>query len=1050
MGNRRMRRTGFAEGGEVEDTYVTGDQLAQQVEDRFAQTLETDEKLRHGYAEGGSVKNDYNPIIDDTPVSEGGSTPKTQAESYAKLIRLGKERGESKEQNKQRSAASVDKLSRMPSFPHWNPGDEGNYPGYAEGGEVDVDPMEAERLRQAEEARAAEEARQAEVAAEAARQAEASRQPAAREPEPARSSEPLAQQAGIDDIGQQPTGYKAPNEDLGLTPQDMRTGYDQQAMPQQPQAEERSPVGRVLDHVRSWFDMSAQAAEPTTGYTPAIAPPTAPVTPTTPAPEDRGFFDLAGGAIKKALAGPKAPDVPYEDKSVFDKSLSEIGGDIANVPGNIKRGLAEYVRGDGARPLEEMLSIVTRDPTGKSLNRDVQKTFDEYYSRGDMDRSGQLLQGLRPGVTGMHAQGVAALDQGKLEHAIPLLKRSHDLLPNGEELNIARGNDGNFVVSFRPDPGKAGTPKDYNLTPQQFYSWAKSGAWQFDNMGEKGLRGSLDLLTAPPERRSYRPDPIAAPGQPGAQITPAYPLTMREVEREMEGLTPLQRRNWMPTGGGYISPEIHREMEKRGDPLPFTDSIGQTRRKLAETSADETAIAEQTRARSAAAAANPNSPRGVYRDTAGNTYDTRALNVEGGKASPVAYLGSDPALTRRGADATPARPTVLSDGRVVQTATPDNRRIITDRAGNRYYAPANDPNTGNPPVAPAGTGYASGYEGEGTGVNPAEVAMSRKPTTEQLVRGMRNPTGYSQTPGSMPGKSILDVDRLADERTAYRKSMYPSDDVSRAAADRFQQKVSPQFPEAQRVRTMEASDAAERRFREQGPPPVADPYGVRDRKSQDQVRHDRQLELVGAKNAWHETPEQRQLRERENATIRAQGGVDRENVRGQAGLEREGMRQTGATGRTVMQQEGANYRVGEQQGGQDRRAAAHEAGLDKRAENVLAQRNEHLAYLQSKAFNDRLSREYSSEMQQRMMTVREKVRNGEKLTPSEMENYQIVLDQGLDRSRPDSSIGGGAGSILPRVGRALGIENSAENPPRPAAQGKRWYRSMSTGEWFER
>ena len=72
-----------------------------------------------------------------------------------------------------------------------------------------------------------------------------------------------------------------------------------------------------------------------------------------------------------------------------------------------------------------------------------------------------------------------------------------------------------------------------------------------------------------------------------------------------------------------------------------------------------------------------------------------------------------------------------------------------------------------------------------------------------------------------------------------------------------------------------------------------------------------------------------------------------------------------------MRQEGGNYRVGEQQAGQDRRAAAHEAGLNQRAENVLANRREHQAFLESKAFWDRMSREYSSEMQQRMMTVRE-------------------------------------------------------------------------------
>ena len=48
----------YAEGGEVEkpeDIYVTGDQLAKQVKDRFDQTLQTDEELRHNYDDGGPV-----------------------------------------------------------------------------------------------------------------------------------------------------------------------------------------------------------------------------------------------------------------------------------------------------------------------------------------------------------------------------------------------------------------------------------------------------------------------------------------------------------------------------------------------------------------------------------------------------------------------------------------------------------------------------------------------------------------------------------------------------------------------------------------------------------------------------------------------------------------------------------------------------------------------------------------------------------------------------------------------------------------------------------
>lgn len=161
----KQRRTGYAKGGAVHtDTFVTGDTLAKEVQGRFDEALQADDKQRRAYAKGGSV--DIGDVGD-----EGLKKRIKFSEDAAKYTRA-------------HGITRPEEAPRMTSTTSTSPGGVTTttesstlIPGYDEGGYVEEDSggggsseAELERQRAAEAEAAAEAERKAQ--AEAAREAE--------------------------------------------------------------------------------------------------------------------------------------------------------------------------------------------------------------------------------------------------------------------------------------------------------------------------------------------------------------------------------------------------------------------------------------------------------------------------------------------------------------------------------------------------------------------------------------------------------------------------------------------------------------------------------------------------------------------------------------------------------------------------------------------------------------------------------------------------------------------------------------------------------------
>ena len=101
VGVKPPKRTGYAQGGEVggPDTFVTGDTLAGQVQERFNQALQVDDKGRRNYDDGGEV-------VEETSGGGGGSEEAAAEEERRRAEE------EAARQREAEAAAEADRLAQ--------------------------------------------------------------------------------------------------------------------------------------------------------------------------------------------------------------------------------------------------------------------------------------------------------------------------------------------------------------------------------------------------------------------------------------------------------------------------------------------------------------------------------------------------------------------------------------------------------------------------------------------------------------------------------------------------------------------------------------------------------------------------------------------------------------------------------------------------------------------------------------------------------------------------------------------------------------------------
>ena len=411
VGGRQLRRsrTGYAEGGEVdkaEDIYVTGDQLAKQVADRFDQTLETDEKLRRGYEVGGYVDRGYEDAGTAAAPASYSNYGGEGSEAAAAAAAAEQQRREAEErQRANEEAAEADRR------------------------------QQAQAVQDAERA-SAENTRQATAEPEPDPYQVASIDPNQAVPSPAgqlagrQTLEAAKAQSQTDNWLQEVLDYsysKLDPSELG-----QRTGY------QLAQAD----TGVTTDATGAVSGApSGVAAEPPTppaGETPLPTVPSgAPPPPNEVVPPNAGWGDLLGAgvrAIGKGVSGYFAND-PFNP----DRPVSASG------PESAKMKISDMVRGkDGFTP-EQLNQMVRADPQG-NWNKPIQELFDSF--KGNPEGGYKALQSFRPIFDNYIAFAQAGFTARRPDAVARFFDQAHNFLPNNTLSKTTPNADGSYSITL--------------------------------------------------------------------------------------------------------------------------------------------------------------------------------------------------------------------------------------------------------------------------------------------------------------------------------------------------------------------------------------------------------------------------------------------------------------------------------------------------------------------------------------------------------------------------------------------------------------------------
>lgn len=464
-GRTKMRR-GYAHGGDVDnktegttaETYVTGDQLAEQVEQRFSQALEADDKYRRGYDDGGYI---------DQGTATGGTD--VAAEEARRL----QEEIERQRMAEAEAAAAAERApAREAPAPEQAPPET----------ERRTDPNDTSRLLPEPPALPPEDA-----AAQPAAPADGVPQPA--QPAAVADAQASAEQQTNDWLKEiidyshsklDPAELQQPQQPQQPQPEAARTGY--------------SGRGPLMAGMAS--NMPGWAAKLLGADQPAPTPPgdSGPAGPATPPDTSRppasvtpaeGILPLAGSAV---AAG--ARKLGEGVSNIFKQDPLE---EVRPRGADTKMAISDLVNGKGAIYSPEQIHQMQRaDPNG-DFNGPIQRTFDDFQKRGDKEGAHGFLQSMRGPYGGLIGTAQAANAAQRPDVVARTFDRALNFMPDGTLTKTTPTPEG-FTIVRAPEKG-GGEAKTWSVTREQMTELLNSNGVQFDAVASNKFDKHLDIAT---------------------------------------------------------------------------------------------------------------------------------------------------------------------------------------------------------------------------------------------------------------------------------------------------------------------------------------------------------------------------------------------------------------------------------------------------------------------------------------------------------------------------------------------------------------------------
>jgi hypothetical protein len=191
-------------------------------------------------------------------------------------------------------------------------------------------------------------------------------------------------------------------------------------------------------------------------------------------------------------------------------------------PPTAPQQLASYLKGERNFTPEQMTQLLDRS-TQANPNLDqsgaIRKAFGDLVDRGDMDGASRFVQSLRPSYDNLRAAMVAAAGQGKFVEALQIAERMNNIIPNGNQVTFHPTENGLITAIVRPENGQAA--RTYHLTPQQFQDYAKGPASVFDIAANRGIDATMETASGMQNPENAPPYRVAGPMMPPPTGAPA-------------------------------------------------------------------------------------------------------------------------------------------------------------------------------------------------------------------------------------------------------------------------------------------------------------------------------------------------------------------------------------------------------------------------------------------------------------------------------------------------------------------------------------------------